>query len=215
MNKGCLWHSSHVFFFFLVVLGDHFFSVTAPSSLIIFRVLPINLGELASFASIQSCSHKSLIWVCVKLYSMGPSVIINTFIFYNCCFLHARTSSLPGPQGPASSTVSPPHTPPRPMGSVPALSAGLRPTICQMPAGSSVPQGGKESGPLPALCAAQRRHKWAGDLSNRVKTGPWPRDLKTSVVSLSKSAKWKDPCLHNMIVFTQRFNASIEQKLFS
>lgn len=41
---------------------------------------------------------------------MGPSVIINTFIFYNYCFLHARTSSLPGPQGPGRHHCLPPNT---------------------------------------------------------------------------------------------------------
>lgn len=142
--------------FFLVVLKDHFFSVTAPSSLIIFRVLPINLGELASFSSIQSCSHKSPIWVCVKLYSMGPSVIINTFIFYNCCFLHARISSLLGPQGPGDTSVFPTtHTSPCPVGSVPALCAGLRPTICQMPAGSSLCRRGErnQTRSWPCVCS--------------------------------------------------------------
>lgn len=153
MNKGCLWHSRHNFFSF--VLGDHFFSVTAPSSLIIFRVLPINLGELASF-SIQSCSHKSPIWVCVKLYSMGPSVIINTFIFYNCCFLHAQTSSLLGPQGPGGTSVCPhANTPPRPVGSVPALCAGLRPTICQMPAGSALCRRGERNQTHSRPCVQQ------------------------------------------------------------
>lgn len=38
---------------------------------------------------------------------MGPSVIINTFIFYNCCFLHAPAGSLPGPQGLTSAPTCP------------------------------------------------------------------------------------------------------------
>lgn len=150
-----------------------------------------------------------------KVIQHGPSVIINTFIFYNCCFLHIWAVSLPGPRGLAS---SPPHAlcttvllcvqVSCPLGSAPSLPNANRLFFVSQ-------HWVKWSYPLRALCAAQQRHKWAGDLSNRVKMGSWPRDLKTSVASRSKSASWKDLCLHNVIVFTQRFNASIEQKLFS
>ena len=91
-----------------------------------------------------------------KLYSMGPSVIINTFIFYNCCFLHAQTSSLLGPQGPGGTSVCPhANTPPRPVGSVPALCAGLRPTICQMPAGSALCRRGERNQTHSRPCVQQ------------------------------------------------------------
>lgn len=45
----------------LFCFRSHFFSATAPTHLMIFSGIPINLGKLASFSSIWSCGRKSQI----------------------------------------------------------------------------------------------------------------------------------------------------------
>ena len=110
---------------------------------------------------------------------MGPSVIINTFIFYNCCFLHAQSSSLLGPHGPGGTNVFPATHTPMPRGKHSGFVCWSQ--IHNLPNASRllfVPQGGKESDPLLALCVQH-----SGDTNEQVTfqtVSKWALDPETS-----------------------------------